>query len=122
MPVPPLAIESVPVVPAMIGSPVPLVRVTDDGVPRLGLIKVGESLKTASPVPVSSFKTPLSCALVVAANCASVAVVTPHVGQLIESAATLKGETTPISRVTAPVVPPPVRPAPAVTPVMVPPL
>ena len=46
-----------------------MVNVPLAGVPRAGVTKVGEVAKTAAPLPVSSDKTPLSCALVVAANC-----------------------------------------------------
>jgi hypothetical protein len=51
-PVPPLATVRVPVVPAIIGSPVALVRVTAEGVPRLGVVSVGEVDSTTEPVPV----------------------------------------------------------------------
>ena len=43
-----------PLTPVLIGRPVPLVRVTDCGIPRIGERKVGEFEKTAVPVPVSS--------------------------------------------------------------------
>lgn len=36
----------------VIGSPTPLVRVTDEGVPNAGVIRVGELLRTTDPVPV----------------------------------------------------------------------
>ena len=51
-PVPPLAMGSVPVTPVVKGSPVALVRVTLVGVPRMGVTKVGEVLKTFEPDPV----------------------------------------------------------------------
>jgi hypothetical protein len=54
IPVPPLATDNVPVVPATIGSPVAFVRVAAEGVPRLGVVSVGEVAKTREPVPVSS--------------------------------------------------------------------
>jgi hypothetical protein len=38
----------------LIGKPVALVNVTDVGVPRIGVTKVGEVAKTFAPVPVSS--------------------------------------------------------------------
>jgi hypothetical protein len=38
------------------GKPVALVNVTDVGVPRIGVTKVGEVAKTAEPEPVSSVK------------------------------------------------------------------
>jgi hypothetical protein len=44
-----------------------------------GVVSVGLVPKTAKPVPVSSLKTPASCAEVVAANCDSGLPVTPHV-------------------------------------------
>ena len=34
------------------GKPVPLVRVTADGVPRLGVVKVGLVVKARTPVPI----------------------------------------------------------------------
>lgn len=43
-----------PLTPLEIGRPVQLVRVPDDGVPRAGVVRVGEVAKTAAPVPVSS--------------------------------------------------------------------
>ena len=45
-----------PLTPVLIGRPVPLVRVTDCGIPRIGERKVGEFEKTAVPVPVSSVR------------------------------------------------------------------
>ena len=51
-PVPPLATDNVPVVPAMIGSPVQEVRVPDDGVPSTGVTRVGEVAFTILPDPV----------------------------------------------------------------------
>ena len=38
------------------GNPVALVKVTDVGVPKIGVTKVGEVANTAEPVPVSSVK------------------------------------------------------------------
>ena len=52
-PVPPRATDSVPVVPAIIGRPVAFVRIAEAGVPRFGVTRVGEVLKTTLPVPVS---------------------------------------------------------------------
>src|SRR3989338_3440095 len=43
-----------PSTPVKIGSPVALVSVTADGVPRLGVTKFGEFAKTTVPVPFSS--------------------------------------------------------------------
>ena len=51
-PVPPLFTANVPVVPATMGKPVALVRVAADGVPKLGVVKVGEVERTTLPVPV----------------------------------------------------------------------
>jgi hypothetical protein len=51
-PVPPLATDKVPVVPATIGRPLAFVRVAAEGVPRLGVVSVGLVLKTTEPVPV----------------------------------------------------------------------
>ena len=42
-----------PDTPVVIGKPVPLVRTTDDGVPRAGVTSVGLVAKTKAPVPVS---------------------------------------------------------------------
>ncbi len=52
-PVPPRTTESVPVVPATIGSPVAFVSVAADGVPKLGVVKVGEVLNAMPPEPVT---------------------------------------------------------------------
>jgi hypothetical protein len=57
-PVPPFVVASVPVTPVESGKPVALVRVTEVGVPRIGVTSVGEVAKTAEPVPVSSVKAP----------------------------------------------------------------
>jgi hypothetical protein len=51
-PVPPRATERVPVVPATIGSPVALVKVAADGVPRFGVTSVGDVARTTLPEPV----------------------------------------------------------------------
>jgi hypothetical protein len=58
-PVPPLATERVPVVPATIGRPVALVKVAEEGVPSagvvsVGVVSVGLVAKTNAPEPVSS--------------------------------------------------------------------
>jgi len=42
-----------PETPVEIGKPVPFVSVTADGVPRFGVVSVGEVPKTNAPVPVS---------------------------------------------------------------------
>jgi hypothetical protein len=43
-----------PLTPVLIGKPVALVRVADDGVPKAGVTKVGELANTKAPEPVSS--------------------------------------------------------------------
>lgn len=43
-----------PLMPVATGRPVPFVRVTTDGVPRLGVVRTGEVAKTNAPEPVSS--------------------------------------------------------------------
>jgi len=53
-PVPPLLAGSVPVVPPSIGRPVALVSVAAEGVPRFGVVSVGEVPNTNDPLPVSS--------------------------------------------------------------------
>ena len=47
-------LEPRPETPVPIGKPVALVSVKVDGVPRLGVVRVGLFAKTATPVPVSS--------------------------------------------------------------------
>lgn len=47
-----------PLTPVLIGSPVALVKVAEVGVPKTGVIKVGEVAKTNTPVPVSSLTAP----------------------------------------------------------------
>ena len=51
-PVPPLAVGSVPVMPVVSGNPVALVNTAADGVPRAGVINVGEVERTFEPEPV----------------------------------------------------------------------
>lgn len=52
-PVPPLAAESVPVTPVLRGSPVAFVSVAADGVPRLGVVNIGEVVRaTTVPLPL----------------------------------------------------------------------
>jgi hypothetical protein len=43
-----------PVTPVVKGNPVALVRTTAEGVPRAGVVRVGDVAKTTAPVPVSS--------------------------------------------------------------------
>ncbi len=43
-----------PDTPVEIGRPVPFVSVTAEGVPRFGVVRVGEVPKTRAPEPVSS--------------------------------------------------------------------
>src|SRR5262249_45136218 len=68
-----------PETPVAIGSPVALVSVAADGVPRSGVVNAGDVAKTRTPVPVSLEITDASCADVVDANCESGDPVTPHV-------------------------------------------
>jgi hypothetical protein len=49
-----------PLTPVEIGSDVPLLKLTDCGVPRIGVTRVGELENTNTPVPVSSETTPAS--------------------------------------------------------------
>ena len=51
-PVPPLAIGKVPVTPVVSGSPVQLVKVPEEGVPKTGVVSVGLVDKTTLPEPV----------------------------------------------------------------------
>lgn len=43
-----------PLTPVLIGNPVALVKVADEGVPRAGVTNVGEVANTNAPEPVSS--------------------------------------------------------------------
>lgn len=52
-PVPPFAAPSVPVTPVVSGNPVQLVKTPLVGVPKSGVVSVGEVAKTSSPDPVS---------------------------------------------------------------------
>jgi hypothetical protein len=54
-PVPPLPTGKVPVTPVVRGKPVALVSVTEDGVPRIGVTKVGlvENTRLVLVVPVA---------------------------------------------------------------------
>jgi len=51
-PVPPFVTGSVPVMPVVKGKPVALVKTPEVGVPRAGVTKVGEVLRTLFPEPV----------------------------------------------------------------------
>jgi len=51
-PVPPLPIGRVPVTPVVKGRPVTLVITPDAGVPRAGVTRVGDVLRTTEPEPV----------------------------------------------------------------------
>jgi hypothetical protein len=57
-----------PEIPLATGRPVQFVRVPLAGVPRAGVISVGELAKTSAPDPVSSEMTPANSADVVAAK------------------------------------------------------
>ena len=58
--------EPNPLTPELIGRPVAFVSVTEAGVPRLGVTRVGLVAKTRDPEPVSSDITPLNSDDVVA--------------------------------------------------------
>jgi hypothetical protein len=51
-----LATGNIPVTPVVKGKPVADVKTKVEGVPKLGVTKVGEVAKTAEPLPVSSVK------------------------------------------------------------------
>ena len=51
-PVPPLRTGKVPVTPVVNGNPVMFVATPEAGVPKFGVINVGELAKTTAPVPV----------------------------------------------------------------------
>src|SRR3989344_5509062 len=59
--VPPFATGSTPVTPVVRGRPVKFVATPEVGVPRIGVINVGEVLKTRAPLPVSSLIEVFSC-------------------------------------------------------------
>ncbi len=52
--------EPSPEMPVEMGSPVPLVSVTADGVPRFGVVNVGEVANTGLPEPVAAFAKPVA--------------------------------------------------------------
>jgi len=64
---------------ASLGTAVALVKLIAEGVPRLGVTKVGLVAKTNEPEPVSSDMTPASSVDVVAARADSLSVVTTKV-------------------------------------------
>ena len=51
-PVPPFVVPNVPVTPVESGRPVALVSVTDVGVPRIGVTKVGDVVNATLPDPL----------------------------------------------------------------------
>jgi hypothetical protein len=55
-----------------------------DGVPKLGVTRVGEFENTADPPPVSSLNTPANCADVVEANCESGLATFPNVASNVD--------------------------------------
>jgi hypothetical protein len=57
-----------PLMPVLTGKPEQLVRMPTVGVPREGVIRLGELANTSAPEPVSSLITPLSSREVVEAN------------------------------------------------------
>ena len=72
IPVPPLPTGRVPVTPVVRGSPVQLVSVPDEGVPKTGVTSVGDVAKTRAPDPVSFVTAAAKLALVgVARNVAT---------------------------------------------------
>jgi len=82
-----------PDTPVLMGRPVALVSVADEGVPRAGVTSVGELLRTTAPVPVDVVTPvpPLATARVpatVTAPCVAVLGVRPVVPKLIEVTAT----------------------------------
>jgi len=68
-----------PDTPVEIGSPVQLVSVPEDGVPKAGVTRVGEVANTKAPLPVSSDMTPANSKEVVAACTDNLSVVTTSV-------------------------------------------
>lgn len=60
--------EPSPEIPVLTGNPVAFASTPLAGVPRAGVMNVGDVLKTNTPVPLSSLITEASCAEVVAAN------------------------------------------------------
>jgi hypothetical protein len=68
-----------PETPVEIGSPVQLVRVPEDGVPKAGVTRVGEVANTNAPLPVSSDMTPANSEEEVAACTLNLSVVTTSV-------------------------------------------
>jgi hypothetical protein len=60
------------------GKPVPLVSVTADGVPRLGVVKVGEVPNTNAPLPVSSVTAAATFALLGVAKAVATPVPSPE--------------------------------------------
>lgn len=52
-PVPPFVVARVPVIPVVNGKPVQLVNVPDVGVPKRGVVSVGDVAKTIPPDPVT---------------------------------------------------------------------
>jgi hypothetical protein len=75
----PLVSETVLAVPVMYSPTLPAVALLLVETPTiLGVVIVGLMPNTAAPLPVSSDRTPASCAEVVAANCASVPLVSAY--------------------------------------------
>ena len=51
-PVPPFVVPNVPLTPVESGRPIALVSVTDVGVPRIGVTKVGDVVNATLPDPL----------------------------------------------------------------------
>ena len=84
-----------------IGKPVAFVKLIAEGVPKLGVTKVGEVAKTKAPVPVSSEITPANSAEVVAAIIFNLSVVITKVFEVgIVVPFTLEAVATPKTGVT----------------------
>jgi len=77
-PVPPLVTGKVPVTPVVSGKPVALVRTSVEGVPRFGVVSVGEVPKTNAPLPVSSGTAVIRFALDGVASQAAIPVPSPE--------------------------------------------
>jgi len=79
--VPPLAIGNVPVTPVVTGKPVAFVNTTALGVPKAGVVKVGEVDNTTLPEPVAEV-TPVPPFATGKVPLYEVAVTAPHEGAL----------------------------------------
>ena len=82
-PVPPLATGNIPVTPDVSGNPSALVKVTDVGVPKIGVIKVAEVCLTKGPVPVNGTASRTFCTNPVVANFVELSVRTATVTPIV---------------------------------------